>query len=286
MKSAAEELHVSPSAVSQLVRGLEDELGTSLFHRGHRALSLTPAGQVLMPAVANGYRLVADASERIRREPDGAILTVSTTVFFAESWLVPRLEAFKEAHPGVDLHITTGASLASLRDGDADVAIRHGLGIYPGMQSDLIFAPPIVPVASPDMLRVRRVPKQPEELLAWPKVHDADRRAWSEWFQSHGINSDEPARGPSFDDAGLLAAAIRSSQGAGLLPLPAVEALEVAGEVVRIGEPMLLGNLGYYLVIPLEALRRPLLARFRGWTLKAAGQRNDLSDSDRIHDID
>jgi LysR family transcriptional regulator, glycine cleavage system transcriptional activator len=272
MKAAAEELHVSPSAVSQLVRTLEEELGTTLFSRGHRALTLTPAGQTLMPAVANGYRLVADASARVRREPDGAILTVTTTTFFAESWLIPRLKAFQDAFPSVDLHVAAGAALASLRHGDADVAIRHGLGIYPGMQSELLLAPPVVPVAAPCLLAGRVRPTLPTDLLTWPKVHDADRRAWNDWFGFHGIANNEPARGPSFDDAALLGAAIRYGQGVGLLPLPAVEMLEARSELVRLGEPAVIGELGYYLVIPVDAHRRPLLVRFREWIIKEADQ--------------
>jgi LysR family transcriptional regulator, glycine cleavage system transcriptional activator len=264
MKAAADTLHVSPSAVSQLIRTLELELGVSLFRRGHRTLSLTPAGQTLLSATANGLRLIVDASERIRREPEGVLLTLSTTAFFAESWLVPRLPAFEAAFPHVDLHVSTGASLASLRDGDADIGIRHGLGAYPGMQSDLIIAPPIVPVASSEFLRGRAPPRGPAGLLTWPKVHDADRRAWSEWFAFHGIACDEPARGPSFDDAAPLVAAVRAGRGAGLLP---VLMRQATNDLVPVGEPAAISNLGYYLVAPTDALRRPLLAAFRDWVL-------------------
>jgi LysR family glycine cleavage system transcriptional activator len=271
MKDAAEELHVSPSAVSQLIGLLEDELGVALFTRGHRRLALTSAGQLLMPAVANGFRLVVDAAERVRREPEGAILTVSTTAFFAETWLIPRLESFAAAFPAIDLQITSGAALASLRDGEADVAIRHGLGIYPGMRADLLAAPPVLPVAAPALSVRRGRPATPADLMPWPKLHDADRRAWSEYFAVYGLVDLEPARGPSFDDAALLAAAIRAGSGAGLLPEPAARALAEAGQVETLGQPVTINQLGYYLVTPIDALRRPLIAAFREWALKEAG---------------
>ena len=271
MKAAAEELRVSASAVSQLIGLLEDELGVALFTRGHRRLALTPAGQLLMPAVTNGFRLVVDAAERVRREPEGAILTVSTTAFFAETWLIPRLDAFAAAFPAIDLQIISGAALASLRDGEADVAIRHGLGIYPRMQADLLAAPPVVPVAAPGLVARRGRPAAPAELMPWPKLHDADRRAWREYFAVYGLADLEPARGPSFDDAALLAAAIRAGRGAGLLPEPAARALAEAGQVETLGEAVTINLLGYYLVTPIDTLRRPLIAAFREWALQEAG---------------
>jgi LysR family transcriptional regulator, glycine cleavage system transcriptional activator len=135
-----------------------------------------------------------------------------------------------------------------------------------------LLAPPVVPVAAPCLLAGRVRPTLPTDLLTWPKVHDADRRAWNDWFGFHGIANNEPARGPSFDDAALLGAAIRYGQGVGLLPLPAVEMLEARSELVRLGEPAVIGELGYYLVIPVDAHRRPLLVRFREWIIKEADQ--------------
>ena len=109
IKEAAAELHVTASAVSQLIRGLEAELGATLFHRGHRQLGLSAAGQALLPALRTSFRLIGEAAEQVRREPNPSLLTVSTTAFFAETWLAPRLAQFTTANPDLDVHVTSAA---------------------------------------------------------------------------------------------------------------------------------------------------------------------------------
>jgi LysR family transcriptional regulator, glycine cleavage system transcriptional activator len=269
-KDAAAELHVSPSAVSQLIRGLELELGATLFQRGHRQLGLTAAGQVLQPALRTAFRLMREAAERVRREPDQGLLTVSTTAFFAETWLAPRLAGFTDNHPDLDVHVTTDVALANLAAGDADVAIRHGLGGYPGMQSDLLVAPAIIPVAAPSLVARQGPPATTADLVHWPKVHDGDRGAWALWFVNQGIEVSTPVRGPSFDDAGLLKAAALAGHGAALLPAPLVAPLVAAGDLIEIGPAASLDQLAYYLVVPKAALDRPKVAAFRTWIIEQA----------------
>ncbi len=270
IKDAAAELHVSPSAVSQLIRGLELELGTTLFHRGHRQLGLTAAGQLLLPALRTGFRLMREAAERVRREPEQGLLTVSTTAFFAETWLAPRLAAFTDSHPDLDVHVTADLALANLAAGDADVAIRHGLGGYPGMQSDLLVAPAIIPVAAPSLVARQGRPATSADLVHWPKVHDGDRGAWALWFVRQGIELSTPVRGPSFDDAGLLKAAALAGHGAALLPASLVAPLIAAGDLIAVGPAASLDQLAYYLVVPKVALDRPKVTAFRTWILEQA----------------
>jgi len=273
IKDAAAELHVSPSAVSQLIRGLEQELGTPLFHRAHRQLSLTAAGQTLLPALRTGFRLMREAADQVRRDPEQGLLTVSTTAFFAETWLAPRLVAFTDRHPDVDVHVTADVALANLAAGDADLAIRHGLGDYPGMQSDLLLAPAIVPVAAPSLVARQGLPATSAELVRWPKVHDGDRGAWALWFAKQGIEVSTQLRGPSFDDAGLLKAAALAGHGAALLPAPLVAPLVAAGDLIEVGPAASLDQLAYYLVVPKAALGRPKVAAFRTWIIEQAALR-------------
>jgi len=266
-KQAAAELNVTPSAVSQLIRSLEADLGAPLFNRGHRRLSLTTAGQSLLPPLRTGFRLISDAAEQVRREPQHGLLTVSTTTFFAETWLAPRLPGFLRANPDLDVHIASDMALANLAAGCADVAIRHGLGNYEGMQSDLLLTPAIVPVAAPSLVARLGRPTTPADLLDWPKVQDGDRGAWALWFSQQDVELTAPIRGPSFDDAGLLKTAALSGQGVALLPAPLLGQLVEAGELVEVGPRAVLNQLAYYLVAPRATVRRRKIAAFRAWVL-------------------
>jgi len=265
MRLAASELCVTASAVSQLVRSLETELGIALFIRRHRALLLTREGQELLPAVRTAFRLIDEASARISRFHFDGSLTVSVTSFFAETWLVPRLEDFHVRHPEIELHITTGAGLASLATGEADMAIRHGLGDYPGMVSDLLMAPPVVPVASPELVKKFGLPQTATELLEWPLVHDADRGAWALWASHLALRAIVSSKGVAYDDPALLRSAIMAGQGVGLLPEPLIAPLIASRSLIAVGPAATIPTVAYYFVVPRIALTRPEVAAFRQW---------------------
>src|SRR5271165_6200842 len=138
MKDAATELSVTPGAVSQLVRGLEQRLGTQLFRRGNRSLVLTEAGQSYFAPIRHAFRQIGEATRRLRARPFAGVLTVSAPPAFAASWLVPRLGRFRERHADIELNIATTRGLANFAADGVDVAIRHGLGRYPGLRCDRI----------------------------------------------------------------------------------------------------------------------------------------------------
>lgn len=269
MKRAADELCVTPSAVSQLIRGLEQELGMSLFQRAHRAIGLTDAGETLFPGIRDAFDLMARSAERVRRVDSAGVLTVSSTAFFAETWLVPRLGDFGARHPEIDLRITTTTALADLLAGHADIAIRHGLGRYRGMRTTMLLAPSIVPVAACSLVARLGRPSHAADLLDWPKVHDADRASWAAWFNSQGVTAPQRVRGPSFDDAGLLRAAVINGQGAGLLPQPLLAKDIADGRVIALAEPADVDSIAYYLVVPEPMAQRPKVAAFCAWALEA-----------------
>jgi LysR family glycine cleavage system transcriptional activator len=271
MKRAAEELCVTPSAVSQLLKALETELGAPLFRRDHRALALTEPGQALLAPVRNAFKLISEATDKVRDDPDGGVLTVSVTTFFTESWLIPRLGDFRERHPNIDLRIVASMALANLITGEADLAIRHGLGSYRGMSSDLLMAPPVVPVAAPALVERLGKPDHAAGLISWPKIHDADRGAWAMWFASQDVPDSGSTRGPSFDDPGLLRAAVLAGQGVGLLPMPLIAPHVADGRLVAVGAEAVIDELAYYLVTPKGDLGRANIAAFRTWVMKAAG---------------
>jgi LysR family transcriptional regulator, glycine cleavage system transcriptional activator len=270
VKNAADELCVTPGAVSQLIKALELRLGVKLFHRVNRGIFLTGAGRDYLPPVRNAFRQIAEASRRITLAADTGILSVSVTPFFATAWLVPRLKEFQDAHPDIDLQVVTSNALVDFSRDGVDVAVRHGLGRYPGLRSDHVVAVEVVPVAAPTLAAKLGTPTTPAALTRWPQVHDAERKGWQLWLQAQGIDEVGPPRGPSFDDSGLLLQAVLAGQGAGLLPA-AMVALELAeGHLVKLADVLLLEDFAYYLVYPEASRERPKVGAFRSWILKAA----------------
>ena len=279
VKNAAAELFVTPGAVSQLLKALELHLGVKLFQRVNRGIFLTDAGQSYLPPIRSAFRQIAEASRRIGTSTDTGTLTVSVTPFFASAWLVPRLKSFQEAHPEIDLRLLASNALADFARDSVDVAVRHGLGRYPGLRSERVVAVEVVPIAARDLVARLGQPRHAVELVRWPLVHDSERKGWQLWFEAQGIEEIGPPRGPSFDDSGLLLQALLAGQGAGLLPAAMVEPELAQGRLVKLADVAMLEAFAYYLVCPPEHYRRPKVAAFRRWILEAAGRETAALDA-------
>lgn len=273
VKNAADELCVTPGAVSQLIKTLEVHLGVPLFRRVNRGIFLTDVGQAYLPPVRNAFRQISDATRRVAVPEDTGILTVSATPFFASAWLVPRLKGFQDAHPEIDLQVVSSTALADFSRDGVDVAIRHGLGRYPGLSSQRVLTVEIVPVAAPALVERLGMPETPADLARWPRVNDAERKAWALWFEAQGIEAARPARGPSFDDSGLLLKAVLAGQGAALLPAAVVADDLAGGRLVQLSEVSWLEDFAYYLVCPENNHDRPKVAAFRAWILAEASRK-------------
>lgn len=269
VKLAAEELCVTPGAVSQMLKVLEDHLGVKLFKRVNRGILLTQAGRSYLPPIRNAFRQIAEASKRMAISADAGILTLSVTPFFASAWLIPRLNSFHEAHPSIDLQVLTSSALVDFSRDSVDVAVRHGTGRYPGLRSYRLVSVEMVPVSAPALVERFGMPESPDELTRWPQVHDADRKGWSLWFQAQGIDEVGPPRGSSLDDTGLLLSAVIAGQGVGLLPA-AMVALEVdEGRLIRLAKPTHMETFAYYLVYPETHHDNPKISALRDWILSS-----------------
>lgn len=272
VKLAAEELHVTPGAVSQMLKLLEAHLGVRLFKRVARGIYLTDAGHEYLPSIRNAFRQITEASRRVAASTETGTLTVSVTPFFASAWLVPRMKSFQDAHPDIDLQIVTSSALVDFSRSGVDVAIRHGLGVYPGLRSDRVVAVEMVAVAAPSLVKRFGLPGGPADLVHWPHVHDADRKGWSLWFQAHRVEESRSPRGPSFDDTSLLLKAVVSGQGVGLLPAAMVETEIAGGQLVQLLAATEMEDFAYYLVCPEGNQGQPKIAAFREWILGPTAQ--------------
>jgi LysR family glycine cleavage system transcriptional activator len=271
MKEAAAELSVTPGAVSQLVRGLEERVGIQLFRRGNRSLVLTEAGQSYFAPVRHAFRHISEATRRLRAQPGAGVLTVSAPPAFAASWLVPLLGQFRARHPDIELNISTTRGLANFTADGVDVAVRHGLGRYPGLRCDRIATIAMVPVCSKELLAMHghRRPRHPSHLLGLPLLHDSERQDWALWFHAHGVTDlDHVATsGISFDDQTLLIRAAASHQGVALVSEPLARPELDQGSLVRALNAAWPQEFSYWLVCPRATAEQPKIVAFRDWLL-------------------
>src|SRR5579863_7862833 len=143
---AADELSVTPGAVSQQIQNLEDYVGGALFKRTPRGLLLTDAGQTALPALREAFDRLAEASALLTAPVDGRRLTLTAAPSFAAKWLVPRLGRFEAAHPQVDVWLSADMELVDFANGEVDLAVRYGGGAYPGLEAIRLIQETVIPV--------------------------------------------------------------------------------------------------------------------------------------------
>ncbi len=161
-QQAAEELDVTPTAVSHQIKVLEDHLGVSLFRRRPRPLVLTEAGQLLYPAVSRSLDAIEAELTRLTQVSESTTLTVSVVTEFAAKWLVPRLSEFQRTHPKIDLRLQTSNDVVDLHKQTVDLAIRYGKGNYPGLVVCKLMSDVFMPVCSPRLWDSQHPIKAPE----------------------------------------------------------------------------------------------------------------------------
>ncbi len=279
---AGGELAVTPAAVSHQVRALEEQLGVRLFWRTTRAVRLTRAGEVLSRAVADGLGIVAAAVEQIRESEGDRSLTVTAGPSFAAKWLVPRLDEFRRAHPGVDVRIDVSERLADFRRGEADVGVRFGHGAYAGLRADRLFDEAVFPVCSPKLLGGAHPLRQPRDLARHTLIHvewDGQGETWPDWrmwLRAAGASDVNPLRGLHFSQDSLAIQAALDGQGVALGNTTLVADDLASGRLVQPFELALKGpaHFAYYIVAPKGTADAPLIKAFREWLLEEARATN------------
>ena len=220
IKAAAQALNVTSGAVSQQIRLLEDRVGMTLFTRERSGLRLTEAGASVHPALLQAFEQIQKTLLSLEQAKSWQTLTVSTVATFAASWLVPRLGRFNQRYPHIEVRVEATSAIADMRRDRVDVALRHGLGVYPNLHVTRLMAPVLVPVASPSLMLANAVLTEPQDCLKYPLLHDSDRADWSLWLSAHGVGNDPRAeRGSAFEDDFLLIRAAEAGQGLALVPV-------------------------------------------------------------------
>jgi LysR family glycine cleavage system transcriptional activator len=279
LTKAAQELHVSPGAVSHQIRALEALLGIELFERRVRAIALTPAARLLYPGVQNGFLQIQEAVAGLRDVANERVLVVSTPPGLTAKWLAKRLYRFASAHPEIDVRISSTLANANFTTDGVDVAVRH-LAVRPADDPALLVERlvelSLVPVCSPRLFEQHGSPRTADALARLPLIHDdslvsrAKIPTWSDWFRAAGAPAIEIGRGLHFNssDHALDAA----GEGAGVLlahDLLAYDDLRTGRLMIPIALPIKSGR-GYHVVCPKHRSSAPQVRAFRDWVKQEA----------------
>lgn len=271
IKAAAQALNVTSGAVSQQIRLLEDRVGMPLFTRERSGLRLTEAGASVHPALLQAFEQIQETLLSLEQAKSWQTLTVSTVATFAASWLVPRLGRFNQRYPHIEVRVEATSAIADMRRDRVDVALRHGLGVYPNLHVTHLMAPVLVPVASPALVPANVVLTQPQDCLEYPLLHDADRADWPLWLSAHGVSNDPRAeRGSALEDDFLLIRAAEAGQGLALVPVEYAKEEIAAGRLVQVLDKPWPARFAYYVVTRPEAMQRDEVKAFVEWVIEEA----------------
>jgi LysR family glycine cleavage system transcriptional activator len=266
---AAEELGVTPGAVSQQIRALEAKLGVSLFERLHKKLRLTAAGQQLYITSSQVLQLLQETVDRLPTPRQMVRITAAPTLCMR--WLVPRLSTFYERHPNVGVLIDASAQYVNLANEPFDVAIRHGRNGAGSAHYELMFPDEVVAVCAPTIAALVAKDISSAKLLCF-----AAPDHWPCWFQAKGLTGYNKLDRVSFSHLMLALDAAIAGQGIALGALRLVEHDLRQGRLVRLfGEPIATG-FGYYVVARREARH---VAAFADWIIEEASKSESVQGS-------
>jgi LysR family glycine cleavage system transcriptional activator len=285
---AAEELHVTPAALSYQIKSLEEHLDIELFRRLNRAVELTEAGRMLAPRVADGFAALAEGVRAVERLRSHGALTVTAGPAFTAKWLAPRFFRFARAHPEIELRFVASLRMLDLDRDGVDAAVRFGRAAPQGLYAETLIEEFVVPVAAPTLAaRLRR----PEDLLSAPLVHDDSisfllpQLGWPAWFEAAGLGQPpEAERGPRFSNADHAIDGAMEGGGIALARGSLAERDIAAGRLV-VPLPLGLRLPGQFRFVCKEGAERSRrIATFLAWLreevkgVAALGQRLELRD--------
>ncbi len=269
--SAARELCVTHSAVSQQIRKLEEILNIQLFDRKYKPLRLTAKGERLFGKVTNGLDLLAQATDEICHGEIEGKLKVSCVPGLGANWFIYVLGDFIRSYDKVLAFVHSDSWQHPGLPGDIDLAIVYGSAEYPGMRVTRLGHPEFFPVCSPQLLGTQHAIRQPSEMLNFTLLHDFGEKTWARWFAAAGVDSPEPNRDVVFDSAHLSLQAARAAHGIALADEATVHRDLSDGRLIRLFELSIPATHPYYIVTPptdrlkhaASALESYLLEQFR-----------------------
>lgn len=267
---AADELSVTPAALSFQIKNLEEHLGAPVFRRLNRAVELTELGRALKPGLSDGFHTINKTWHAARRQLDETTLTVTAGPAFTAKWLAPRMFRFAQQNPDIELRFSASLRIMDFDRDEVDLAIRFGPGNDEGLFSEVMLEDWVTPMMHPDLAATYQTPK---DLLKAPLIHDDNslfldsRPDWITWFRMVELEH-EPDHGPHFSQADHAIDLALEGGGVVLGRGSIAERALKDGRLIAPFKPTL--NIGgqYRFVCPLGAENRPTIARFRAWVME------------------
>lgn len=281
---AANELGMTQAAVSYAIRGLEEQLGVPLFHRVHRAVELTEAGEKFHADVSVGLSRIQKSAEDIRAKGRETNVTLAASTAFASMWMLPRLTRMREDLPEIDLRIQTSVRDLDLEEEPIPLGIRGGdPGHWPRYHSALLAEEVVNAVATPAYIEAHGLPETAADLLLHNLIHleEPVRRAcdWTEWFASAGLTYPKQARRLTINDYVLVIQAVLAGEGVALgwehLTRPQIR----SGALAPVADHVLKTGLAFYVVWPRSHELNAQAKRVRDWLLEEGRQDREALES-------
>lgn len=265
-KKAAERLFVTPTAISQQIKTLEQDLGLVLFKRKVREVELTSEGQQLLGVVSKGFRTIEEGLEKLLDDPCPNRLVISALPSFASRFLIPRLSGFYEREPDINIHLLPTMNSERFEGSEVDLAIRFGDGQYPNLKSTLLLEDYVLPVCHASL--INGLEPVTEQLEAMPVLADSSPDMSQQWLLFKAktqLAFDEERSLFQVSDATMLIEALLAAQGLALVRYSLVYDLLEKGQLVC-PLPVYMNSLyKFYLVAPEPYFRRPKVRRFDAW---------------------
>jgi LysR family glycine cleavage system transcriptional activator len=284
-QKAAQELSVTPSALSYQIRQLESFLQVPLFLRLNRAVRLTEDGQRIAPGIHDAFERLAEAMGRLNGPAPANVLTISTGPAFAAKWLSPRLHKFLERYPEIDIRISANTKLTDFRSDEVDLSIRFGGGNYSGLHVERLADEHVLPLVSPRLLEQFGGRLEPKDLGRIALLHDDSANFmtnavnWDDWLRRARITDVDSTRGPRFSHADHALEAALDGAGIVLGRLTLSMRDIASGRLVAPFDLMVPAQAGFYFCCLPERLAEPKIKAFRDFLFsEIAAERSILDD--------
>lgn len=270
--AAADELGVTPSAISHQVRALEEHLGESLFVRGHRGIVLSPTGRACLQPLRNAFDQIESVMKTARSYNRARALTIRVSPCVASRWLMPRLHRFQGIYPEIEVSIDASGQIYDFHEDETDAIFRLRCGNFEDMQVDRVLSEEIFPICSPEIVR-RNALDSPADLVHHTLLHDRNLSVvetvpdWERWLEFAGVRNVDAQRGHRFCHSTAAIEATIAGRGVCLGRSALVEDDLRAGRLVRPFDIQYPARHDYCLIYPKKSAKKGQLMAFRDWVM-------------------